>query len=1278
MVSRRLEIVGVRAVIQDVSKYITDARRVEDANRRIGIASENLDKITTRAANAATAHAAAQVKAQDKIAAATIATNKRIAAQAAVNRNSLLISPLPNVDQALTQARKEEAQAIKDLDRAGRELLASGRIELALKEQQINKTRALTQAERQLEAAKLAQKKSLILGAAVVGTAAAVGLGTASVSQAGKFETTLTKIDNLTELTTEEVQRLGKEITNMVGKFPKSADELGQAAFLALSSGLETVEQGINATTESAKLSVITGGDLAQTAKALTSIIAGYGQENITAAQATDVLTVAIRRGKAEPADFATNLGRMIGIAKILGVPLDQLSGIFAELSNRLPSEQAATGLLGILNQLISPSAQAVETLDELGLTIEELRATIADKGLPAALALLGSRVKDFDQIAAIFPEVRGLNAFLQIFTENNERLAETLRQTANATGAADIAFAKTRKTFEFQRDLLKNQVNREFIRLGAEILPFVTRGFQGLVKLAPIIGGAFKLFAKNILTPFNAVASFGINIVKSVKDSIKLIEAIFRGDWERAWKLAGQIALDVIKAFGSLIVVTMGKVIDAMLTVLEFGLNQARGPLNFLLKQIESLTGINTGQIGEVELNLNNILGGDLSDLLGIEKVGQDAETTATNLKDLGQSIQDGGREAAVAKERLKELAAEFRKTSEAAAEIEKLDISKFFGEISKQLADALGIDAIGAGNIQGVDAVIRAQERAASEAFQFAAAIATVASAFERSASVANRIVLDMARAALEAQQAAAAALFARPTREVANLNLQLSNQRLNTSQLNLSNDPRIRDLQNQLKSIDNAIKAANKAASDQNKKTHQLNTKINDNTKKTSDNIPSLLDQLKIQNLMAEIAFERMIDQLDQLIDANKEQASKLQEVFLKANNDLQRQINEAIGRGDTEGALSLVDQQREQSKAYQEQAKALEKNRQEIERQQKQATFAERERERQARLAEALAAATEQNTEKVEENTEAKEQETEKVEANTDALEAQRDRINEEIDSIQSKIQASQDEEKAIQNQIDVFEAQTAVLRAMIDASDQTLLSQEEQAAAAFLLANQIRITSGQVRDLAQKTGQSLIPQIDESTRKFKLLQEMVGVITNQDLRQKFINQGIDPAARRLEILALTADKFEKAMNNAANAAQNFANKASQNSGSAGNAKPTIKPPNTGSGAIIKNAFGGIYSAPTLGILSENFRKEAVIPLESPSAAREIISQIPANLLGRIMPQQPFVFSPSISVSGDTLDTVEAMTIRTVQRIFRDARSASLRRGGLISSGIGPSV
>ena len=129
-------------------------------------------------------------------------------------------------------------------------------------------------------------------------------LGIAAVKTFADFEYELAKIEGLVGISGATVQEWGNQILEMASSFGKAPQELAEALYFVTSSGFKSAE-AMEVMKTSAMAASAGLGETKDIANIVTSAINAYGKANITAAQAADILTVAVREGKGEPAAAA-------------------------------------------------------------------------------------------------------------------------------------------------------------------------------------------------------------------------------------------------------------------------------------------------------------------------------------------------------------------------------------------------------------------------------------------------------------------------------------------------------------------------------------------------------------------------------------------------------------------------------------------------------------------------------------------------------------------------------------------------------------------------------------------------------------------------------------------------------------------------------------------------------------------------------------------------------------------------------------------------------------
>src|SRR5207344_76186 len=123
--------------------------------------------------------------------------------------------------------------------------------------------------------------------------------------------------------------------------------------------------------TAAVKASAAGMGDAEVVAQILTSAVNAYGASNLSAAQAADQLTEAIKVGKAEPAAMAAALGRVIPLAQEMKVSFAETAASVSTLTNTgLSAAEATTALRAVLTTMVKPAQQTKDEYKKLGFTV--------------------------------------------------------------------------------------------------------------------------------------------------------------------------------------------------------------------------------------------------------------------------------------------------------------------------------------------------------------------------------------------------------------------------------------------------------------------------------------------------------------------------------------------------------------------------------------------------------------------------------------------------------------------------------------------------------------------------------------------------------------------------------------------------------------------------------------------------------------------------------------------------------------------------------------------
>lgn len=307
-----------------------------------------------------------------------------------------------------------------------------------------------------------------------------VNMGKAAMDASRQMEVSMSRIQGLVGISAVEVEKMKQSILELGGATTKSPLELADALYFITSSGFEGAA-AMDILTESARAAAAGLGETQVIADALTSVISAYGEGTYDAAYAADILTVAVREGKAEADQFAPALGKVLPVAAAFGASFEDVSAGVAALSRTGSSAgTAAIYLRQVLSQLLKPSKQAADTMKSVGLSAESIRTQISEDGLLVALETLNTALGGNEYelasagLAKVFGNVRALTAVYSLLGPNLQENREIFAEMTKSAGAAADAFEVAAETADAKFKAALAEVQAMMIRLGDQIMPVV------------------------------------------------------------------------------------------------------------------------------------------------------------------------------------------------------------------------------------------------------------------------------------------------------------------------------------------------------------------------------------------------------------------------------------------------------------------------------------------------------------------------------------------------------------------------------------------------------------------------------------------------------------------------------------------------------------------------------------------------------------------------------------------------------------------------------------
>lgn len=305
-------------------------------------------------------------------------------------------------------------------------------------------------------------------------SALAVGVGVKAVHSFSQFQDSMQKIVGLVGIAQDEVDAFGNAVLKLGVQTAKGPQELADALFTVTSAGLRGSE-AMDVLTAAAKASTAGLGETRSIAEAVTGAINAYGSDVLKAADATDILVATARAGNFETSELAGSLGRVTPFAKAANASFQDVGGAIALLTRvNNDANESVTQTAALFRALSAPTKKTIDALDALGLTTQDVRDSMGEKGLVPTLQMLEDGLiemhgpeKARDELRNIIPDSQGLSAAFSILNADAETLNSTFDDVYNSTGLTDEAFDAMSKTVSFQAKQAFAFMQGQLIRLG-------------------------------------------------------------------------------------------------------------------------------------------------------------------------------------------------------------------------------------------------------------------------------------------------------------------------------------------------------------------------------------------------------------------------------------------------------------------------------------------------------------------------------------------------------------------------------------------------------------------------------------------------------------------------------------------------------------------------------------------------------------------------------------------------------------------------------------------
>lgn len=288
-----------------------------------------------------------------------------------------------------------------------------------------------------------------LTGVAVAGGAALAGLGIAvtkfstdSIKEFASFEQGMNEVFTLLPgITQETMDKMSKDVLNFSKEFGTLPEEVIPALYQAISAGVppENVFDFLG-TAQKAAIGGVT--DLETSVDGISSVVNAYGEDVITASEASDLMFTAVKQGKTNVDELSKSLFNVTPTAASLGVKFGNVTAALASMTAQgVPTSVATTQLRQLLVELSKEGSAASETFKEIsGQSFADFIS--AGGNVQGALQLMEEHAAGANlNVSDLFGSVEAGNAALALTGGGTETFTKNLAEMEESGGAAATAF---------------------------------------------------------------------------------------------------------------------------------------------------------------------------------------------------------------------------------------------------------------------------------------------------------------------------------------------------------------------------------------------------------------------------------------------------------------------------------------------------------------------------------------------------------------------------------------------------------------------------------------------------------------------------------------------------------------------------------------------------------------------------------------------------------------------------------------------------------------------
>ena len=374
------------------------------------------------------------------------------------------------------------------------------------------------------------------VGAAVIAisaaTVATAAFSVKALQASGNFQKGMNMVYTMLPKASQQTKdKLSKDVLDLSEKYGKSAENISESMYQALSAGVST--NNVKGFLDVAQQATIASGlnDTAIAVDGISSVVNAFGEKNISAKQASDLMFTAVRKGKTTFGEMARSIAQVSPIASSLGVQFSDLTAVVATMTAKgTPTSETMTQMKAAFSEFSKGSSTASKEFKAA--TGKSFQEFIKQGGnLQTAMQALDQHAqKSGKNINEFFGSVEAGSFALSVTGKNAGAFAENMKEMQNSNGATEQAYKQMNQGIGPSMERMKASMARGMIEAGQAITPMATQIVQSIEGAFPAIGEAFASIGQSFLPLISGWASSISGFFQTIQSNGSQFSAIFQG----------------------------------------------------------------------------------------------------------------------------------------------------------------------------------------------------------------------------------------------------------------------------------------------------------------------------------------------------------------------------------------------------------------------------------------------------------------------------------------------------------------------------------------------------------------------------------------------------------------------------------------------------------------------------------------------------------------------------------------------------------------------------